>query len=554
MNDSSNSPASATSTTTRRRVLRGLAVTTAATAALCVPAAASAASTTPATHGARRPKAGATSATYTLTLVHRSRTGAPTSSFRTQLTALSGPAAGTSLLAPEAASGTVTVQVPAGRYLLDSTLSTKETDDTEHRGIDWLVQPRLDVDRDATIVLDARTTHPVDIRPPVADAQFETCGAFIEVTYEGTTGFANLVSYTPDTRLAHLGPATESGAVRTWVDAYWNRTVGTCILGYTFRTDRALDGLVRHPAPGDLTTLVVRAAPGEPGAGAATLDVSPSSGPSPSIARALTPPGSLTYLVTPERGPFDLVYASSAEPEKTPNIYYALGVGLTAGTTKVVTFDTPVFGPALDSSPGARSAAQRTGNALDVTVPLLADSDGHRPSAPLFTAATTTLYRDGALVGTRRGTPGQGSFTLPSGRATYLLTATATRPRGSVTAAWTFTSAKTTTATELPLSAVRFSPELGIDGTAPARTASTVGVTVLGAAERSGVRSLVVSVSADQGASWTAVPVTGGRIAFTTPGDGGAVSLRAELTDTFGNAVTQTHIDAYGTRAAAKAS
>ncbi|MFG2117105.1 serine protease [Streptomyces sp. NPDC048718] len=551
MNVFQNSPVPAVSTTTRRRVLRGLAVTTAATtAAVCLPAVASAASASPA---APRPKTGGTSPTYTLTLIHRGRTGAPTGSFRSQLTALSGTEAGASLQ-PYDESGTVTVQVPAGRYLLDSTISTERTDGTEHRGIDWLVRPRLDVDRDTTIVLDARAAHPVDIRPPVPDAEFETCGAFVEVTHEGTTGFANVVAYTPDLRIAHLGPATEAGAVRTWVDGYWSRPEGVCFLGYAFRTDRALDGLVRHPALGDLATLVVRAAAPASGAGVAFVDLSPSAGPSPSLSRPLTVPGSATFLIAAERGTVDVMYSSPADPEKTPTRYLTRGIELTAGATTVHTFDTPVFGPALDSSPGAEPAARRTGNVLDVAVPLLADGDGHTPSSPLFTAATTALYRDGALLGTRRGTPGEGSFTLPAGRASYLLTARASRPHGSVTAAWTFTSARTASTTEIPLSVVRFSPELAVDGTAPAGAASTVGVAVRGAAERSGVRSLVVSVSTDRGASWSAVPVSGGRIAFTTPGPGRTVSLRAELTDAFGNTLTQTHIDAYAAGAASRAS
>lgn len=529
--------------TTRRSVLRGLAVTTAATtAAVCLPAA-----TATAASAVRRPGSGA-AGTYALTLVHLGRTGAPTAKFRTQLTALSGTEAGTSQL-PYDESGTVTVQVPAGRYVMDSTITTEGSGDT---GIDWLVQPRLDVDRDTTVVIDARAARPVDIRPPVTDATLETVGAFAEVTYAGTTGFVNVLTRSPDLRLAHLGPATESGAVRAWVDTYWSRPSGICLLGYTFRTDRALDGLVRHPAPSELATLVVRAAaPGSGTAtGPATLAVSPSAGPSPTLARALPVPGSATYLLTPERGTFDIVYTAPSAPGTDSNNYFALGIPVTAGATTVHTFDTPVFGPTVDASPTARPLAQRTGNTLDVAVPLLADGDGHKPSAPLFTAATTTLYRDGTLVGTLRGAPGQASFPLPAGRASYRLVASATRARGSVTAAWTFTSAKTTAATEIPLSVVRFTPELGLDGTAPARRASQVGVTVRGAAERSGVRSLAVSVSTDQGATWNPVPVSGGRISFTTPAPGGTVSLRAELTDAFGNTVSQTHLDAYTTSGA----
>ncbi|MFE1344376.1 serine protease [Streptomyces sp. NPDC058757] len=557
MNVSSSKPSSTTPgaplpsgdrprTSTRRSVLRGLAATTAAgTAAACLPA-----GPAHAAPAGGRPRAA--SGTHALTLVHLGRDGAPTTAYRTLLTALSGPDAGGGREVKDSPA-TVTVRVPAGRYLLDSTISTGPVEDGS-RGNDWLVRPRLDVDRDLTLVLDARAARPVDIRPPVADARFEQGGAFAEVTYEGVTGFANLMVMSPDLRVAHLGPAAERGAVRTWVDTYWRRPGGVCALGYAFRGERALTGLVRHPAPGDLATLVVRAGVPASGEGAARVDLSPSAGPSPALSLPVPPGGTGTFLFTAERGPWDLVYGAPAEPEGPFRGYFVLGRAFTPGSTTVHTFDAPVFGPALDSSPGARSVARRTGDTLELSVPLLADGDGHAPSAPLFTASTVTLHRDGAPFAVRRGEqPGHASFTLPPGRASYRLTASATRPRGSVTAAWTFTSAATATPTELPLSAVRFTPDLALDGTAPPHTATRVGVAVRGAALAAGVRSLAVSVSTDGGATWTPAPVTGGRIAVTTPAPGGTVSFRARLTDADGNTLTQTQLDAYVTRAAAGA-
>ncbi|MFE7601146.1 serine protease [Streptomyces sp. NPDC057494] len=530
-------------TATRRSVLRGLGVATAAgTAAVCLPAVTAHA----APAGRRTPGA---SGTFALTLVHLGRDGAPTTDYRTLLTALSGPDAGSSREVKGSPS-TVTLQVPAGRYMLDATISTRPVGEGNW-GNDWLVQPRLDIDRDTTLVLDARVARPVDIRPPVDDARHEQTGAFAEVTYEGFTSVANLLSMSLDLRTAHLGPAAEQGSVRTWIDTYWRRPAGVCALGYAFRGERALTGLVRHPALADLATLVVRAGVPAAGAGTALIEFAPAVGASPALGLAVPMGGTGTFLLTPERGSWDLVYGAHTEEEGPANNYFVLGRSFTPGSTTVHTFDVPVFGQALDSSPGARPVAQRTGDTLDLTVPLLADGDGHTPSAPLFTASTVTLHCNGTLLATRRGEkPGHASFTVPAGRAAYRLTASATRPRGSVTAAWTFTSAATATATDLPLSAVRFGPDLALDGTAPAHTTGPVAVAVEGAARKTGVRSLTVSVSTDRGATWTKAPVTGGRITVTTPGPGKAVSLRAELTDAQGNTVTQTHIDAYVTRAA----
>ncbi|MGW4776791.1 serine protease [Streptomyces filamentosus] len=550
----SSSPSASTSSSdaspraaTRRTVLRGLgAVTAAGTAAVCLPAAAA--------HAAPRATAGATpdaAGTHALTLVHLGRDGAPTTAYRTLLTALSGPDAGSGREVKDSP-GTVTLQVPAGRYMLDSTFSTKPVGE-EDWGNDWLVRPRLDVDRDTTLVLDARVARPVDVRPPFADAVFEQAGLFAEVTYEGVTGFANLMARSPDLRVAHLGPDTERGAVRTWADSYWKRPAGVCALGYLFRGERAPTGLVRRPAAGDLATLVVRA--GVPASGAGTgaglVDFTPSPGPSPAVPLAVPFGSTGTFHFTAERGTWDLVYSVPSETEGPSNSHFVLGRSYAPGSATVHTFDTPVHGPALDPSPGARPVAQRTGDTLDLTVPLLADGDGHVPSSPPFTASTVTLHRNGALLATRRGeTPGHASFTLPAGRASYRLTASATRPRGSVTATWTFTSAATTTATELPLSAVRFGADLALDGTAPAHAPTRVAVTVQGAARRVGVRSLTVSVSTDGGTTWTPAPLAAGRIELTTPAPGRTVSLRAELTDRDGNTLTQTHRDAYVTRAA----
>ncbi|MGY3849061.1 serine protease [Streptomyces hydrogenans] len=532
---------------TRRSVLRGLAVTTAAGAAAAVlPAGPARAAAGPA-----GPGAGAASGTHTLTLVHLGRDGAPTVVYRTLLTALSGPEAGSGREV-RGTPGAVTLEVPAGRYVLDCLISTRPVGE-ENWGNDWLVRPRLDVDGDLTVVLDARVARPVDIRPPVTDAGFEQIGAFAEVTYEGVTGFVNAMAMSPDLRVAHLGPDTERGAVRTWVDAYWSRPGGVCALGYLFRGERALNGLVRHPAPGDLATLVVRAGVPASGEGPALVSLSPSPGPSPSLSLPIPQGGTGTFLFTPERGTWDLVYGAPTEPEGPSRPYFLLGRSFTPGSTTVHTFDTPVFGPELDASPDAPPVALRTGDTLDLSVPLLADGDGHVPSSPLFTASTVTLYRNGAPYAFRRGEkPGHASFTLPPGRAAYRLTASATRPRGSVTASWTFTSAASATPAELPLSVVRFDPEPALDGTVPPHTATRVAVTVRGAALAAGVRSLDVSVSTDRGTTWSPAPVTGGRVAVTTPAPGGTVSFRARLTDADGNTVTQTHLDAYVTRAAAR--
>ncbi|MFI8519917.1 serine protease [Streptomyces sp. NPDC085481] len=528
---------------TRRTVLRGLALAAAGT---CLPAAATA-------NAASASAVPATTETYALTLTHLGRSGSACRDYLSHVIGLSGAAAGTTTTLqpePEDGSGSVTVRVPRGRYLLDSTLPAYGTDGETYLGTDWIVQPRLEIDRDTTVVLDARTAAPVDVRPPEAGAEFVHGGAFVEVTHGGRTALVNVLNLTATLRVAHIGPAAEPGSVRQWVDTYWQGATDRYALGWTFTSDRALTGLVRRPAARELATLVVRAAAPGPDGGYGIVAFQPSAGPADALPLAFRVPGEVTLKVTPERGGYDVLYSAPAPEEVAANRYEVLGIGFTAGATVTHTFDAPVFGPALDPAPGARPPGLRSGDSLTLALALLADGDGNVPALPPYESASTTLHRNGALVGTRQGTPGHAEFTVPPARAAYRLTTTAARPGGRVTASWTFVSAATPRPTELPLSVIRFAPVLRTDGTAPARTVTRVPVTVHGAAARTGVRSLTVSVSTDQGATWTRVPVTGGRAAVPTPAAGGTVSLRAELTDTDGNTLTQTHLGAYRTSAA----
>ncbi|MFE0776408.1 serine protease [Streptomyces sp. NPDC058861] len=485
--------------------------------------------------------------TYALTIRHLDRQGAATDAYRTHVTGISGPGA-SEAVTPHDDSGTVTVRLPRGRYLLDSTVDGRD----EGSGTDWIVQPRLDLDRDTTVTVDARTTAPVDVRPRDAKARFLSSLGFVEVTHGGTTRSANILA-APGLRIAHLGPDAEPGSVREWFDAYWAGETTDYALGYTFTSSRALTGLVRHPAPSSLATVEVRRAAPKGETGTAFVSVQPGAGPTVGLSQPLRPRGTATVLVTPERGRWNVEYEGPAAPGTKPNRYAVNGFAVRAGATTTHTFDNPVFGPALDTAPGARPAGVRDGAALSLDVPLLADGEGHAPSAPRFHTATTTLHRNGVLIGTHRGEPGRGTFTTTPGAASYRLTATATRgdgtaPAGRATATWTFTSAATARPAALPLSTVRFAPALGLDGTAPAGARVRVPVTVQGAAAGSGVRSLAVSVSTDDGTTWTRVPVADGRAVFRNPAAGRSVSLRAELTDTKGNTLTQTLTDAYRTR------
>ncbi|MFE6866744.1 serine protease [Kitasatospora sp. NPDC057692] len=520
----------------RRNVLRALAVAVALVGA-----------STPAWGGAA---AAAEPETYTLTIRHLDRSGQAPAKYRTSVVGISGPGADRSESAYDP-SGVITLRLPKGRYLLESDLYTERASD----GDDWIVQPRLDLDRDTTVTVDARTTAPVDLRPADGSARYLNAGMFLEVTHGGVTRMASIVKATPTLRVAHLGPDAEPGSVRQWYDAYWATDTGGYALGRTFSGTRALTGLTHHYTVQELAALRIRggARPGAGGVGVLDLGPTPgqAAGPTVGAPQPMTVPGTATYYVTPERGTWDVTLAAPAAAGARINRYSANGIAVRAGTTTTLTFDNPVFGPALTAGAGV----ERDGDTITANLPLLADGDGHAPSAPSFDTAYTALYRDGALVGTRSGADsaaGRAAFTVPAAKASYRLAATVTRRSATgattrVNASWTFASAAADGPAAVPVSVVRFSPELSPAGTAVAGSALRVPVTVQGAAADGRVRTLTVSASTDGGGSWTALPVDAGAVTVPNPPAGTGVSLRAELTDTDGNTLDQTVVDAYRT-------
>lgn len=269
--------------------------------------------------------------TYSLTITHLDRGGRPTGDYTTTVTGISGPGAEESVQ-PHDPSGTTTVRLPRGRYVLDSVL----TGGQGGAGTDWIVQPRLDLNRDTTVTVDARTAKPVDVRPSDRSAAFLHGGMFLRITHAGSERLLNQVIKTPTLRVAHLGPDAEPGSVRQWYDAYWASGPVTYALGHTATGSRTLTGLTRHPEPRDLATLRVH---GGTRPGTATVDLLPSTGPTVGLAQPLTTPGTATYLVTPARGTWDVTYTVRATPDTPPRGYRAEGVAVRAGRTTTLTFD-----------------------------------------------------------------------------------------------------------------------------------------------------------------------------------------------------------------------
>jgi hypothetical protein len=229
-------------------------------------------------------------------------------------------------------------------------------------------------------------------------------------------------------------------------------------------------------------------------------------------------------------------------------------VGYRAGRQYHDEWNAAPFGPAFPIPSRESNWISRTGDQVLVNAPLYADRAGHAGFS-LTDTSRTALYRNGALVG-ESSASGYGQFDVPAGTANYRLEVADTRSVGDlatkVTAVWTFRSGHVggTKFAGLPVSAVRFTPDLDVDGSARAGRSFDLPVTVQRqpGAPAGKVRKLTVDVSYDDGKTWHKAAVRDGVATVNHPGRPGYVSLRASATDTAGNTVTQTIIHAYRIR------
>jgi hypothetical protein len=190
----------------------------------------------------------------------------------------------------------------------------------------------------------------------------------------------------------------------------------------------------------------------------------------------------------------------------------------------------------------------RSGNTIKAHLPLFGDSDGHESRTGL-TELESSLRVGGEEISTEGDLLDIAEYTVPAGDSRYELSVDASRDpevfpvSTRVRAQWTFRSDDWT---RLPLSVVRFSPELSLTSTAKAGERFEVPFTVEGAATARTAKELAFEVSYDEGRTWTtAEAVDGTHLSLDHPEQPGTVSLRAKLTDRDGNTLVQTVDRAY---------
>lgn len=509
---------------------------------------------------AARPPARA-GATRALTVQHLGRDGAPATDAETMVIGLDVPVR--EFLHDK--DGTAGLRLPPGHYMLVSDIVGQNGD--WHR----IVRPLLDLARDTRITADARTTAPVtttlprkEARPAAVDVGIERrFGDRVLSVSLGSSTFGKL--YT-----AQQGPSVADAEMTSGLSSTWgvpgpagdfkntpysyhllNTERGGFFTGFA-RTVRDSE-LARVKAAHNTQTAERRGVKGFFGMAPGFAAVSGTMLPFDLPARVTH------YLDTRDTqwsGAFgEQITGADGFP------VYATAMGsdyraYRAGQRTTERWNAAVFAPFLFRP----DHAGREGDRMWAGVPLFTDQDDHRAGS-LTDSASVKLFRDGKLVGESDG--GQLNAQVAPGRAEFRIENTADRRSlfrlsNRVKSVWTFSSDTTGEAAPLPLWVVRYFPRVDLynnpvgagDIVLPLSAESHAG------ADTGRVSSLRLSVSTDQGGSWQRVPVVRdkagkSRAVVPRPGGGKSISLRAQLTDSRGNTLEQTTMNALRTDRAA---
>jgi hypothetical protein len=475
--------------------------------------------------------------------------GAPSVDYYTSIIGLSND----TFAFPYDADGSFTLRLPKGDYFTNSDV---QTDDTR---LALLPRPGLSVAANTSVVLDARTAKPLKITAP-DPAAAEALGDVTMVRRHGdrtaSVSTAFLGGFGPNVSIAHSGPQLPAGDVTGLLGAQFRGTPdGDKPVTYRFAWSMEGSmptGFTRAPAAADLAEVRTKFGPGptgrEYGHGGNPITAGGVGGWAwlPDVAA----PGEAVSRITTDLawswgfiqfGADGAVEATLTSPERTYQ----------RGGASEERFNDPVFSPAL---PVSRSPyLSRNGDRISFALPLFTDRAGNGGNAAV-SSARTTLLRNGVRVG-ETAYAANGLFEVPAGTAAYRLETDAVRSTGTsefatkVSAAWTFNS--TTTASDeyvpLPLSVVRFTPELDVAGAAPRGQSLRVPLTVQqqAGATNGRVDRIDVEVSFNDGTTWTPVTVSAGVATIANPNAAGYGSLRVKATDSNGNALEHTVIRAY---------
>ncbi|WP_239678490.1 S8 family peptidase [Natronosporangium hydrolyticum] len=455
----------------------------------------------------------------------------------------------------------VTMRVPAAEYALTSFVSTTEEETS------LLAQPRVVVDGDLTIEVDARLAEPVSVSVPQPGAQAAMATVGAELNTDNFTVGSSLLGTSFDAlssgQLAPSAPVPGFASAVTGTFARPGAAGDFADTPYTydlawFAEGELLTGLERQVRHRDLA--VVRA---EHARHAEAEAAKVTFGTLPGVVE------SGWSLMLPVETPFqrwefhntdggvqwskgfeELVFRDDDFPEFL-SFTESEPIAYQAGERYREQWNHAVFGPAFHP---AIPTLAREGDQLQLFAFLYGDAAG-RPGQSLATGSAL-VYHNGELVAELPDGPG-GAVTVPPEPGEYRVEIEAERDEWfslstATEVVWTFHSERPTDGeVVLPASAVRFSPELDQHNTAPAGQSLQVPVAVVpqpGSAAGEPVE-LSVAASFDDGQTWQELEVqtgpAGQYVSVPHPTEAGFGSLRAVAVDADGNSVEQTIIRAY---------
>ncbi|MFF9895522.1 S8 family serine peptidase [Streptomyces longispororuber] len=491
---------------------------------------------------------------YDVTVKHVGRDGQPAKYYGTSLIGVTKDTANRDINVYDP-SGTAKVRVPKGGYVLDAGIYADPEDAA--KGIDWVVQPKLDITKNTTVTVDARTAKPVDVTVPATDAAFELAAPLWVVSNDATeTGVGWLLPSYQGFRTAHLGPKVTDGSLHQLWGTHWTRGAKDeydVLPGG--KVTRFATGFTKHYKESDLATVKVglgASSSGKKGVVVAN-GVLPGDLGGFALGVPQKAPGTRTlHLSTGDKVKWGLEFeqqgAAGEDGAPVTEATYTLGAPQTFAAEKTYrkTFNTAVFGPRL----GGDYGVFRKGNEISGYLPLFADGQTHAGGS-LYTSVKTTLKHNGTQYDENTDPLTGAAFEVPAGDAQYQLSTSVKRSVAvaaastRIDASYTFRSKKTTALTKLPASGVRFNAAVGLDSRAPADKKQSIPVTVQGAAAGNNLKSLAVWISYDYGRNWKPVDVDNGKISVKNPAAGKGISFHAKVTDKKGNKSTLSIYNAY---------
>ncbi|MGC4943527.1 S8 family serine peptidase [Kribbella sp. DT2] len=463
------------------------------------------------------------------------------------------------------------VRLAEGEYVLDGLISIHRT------GLSYdryeLVDPSFVLDRDTTVVVDARQAKPVGTKLPRAEvapisAHVGWVYAFAEgggfsggvANFEATDGFDGI-------HVGRLGDAEEDPLFSATVSSQWAvpGTDGSFNNSPVFyglvqrRTGSFWDGYQRTVKDSELAKVITQQN-GRAGQQVFRMMFGLLPGMSSGVGAEAPfdlPSTSTAYVEAEARWP---VIVEQVVPDPDPEAPWPSVVSRWYGDDQITyrsgktyreRWNAAAFGPLFTRA----SPATRTGNRLEIFGFAFADQDGHGIDSMTDTAQTE-LYRDGELI-SRSDDVLAVAATAPSQPAWFELRSKGTRPpsTGDLTpefdARWTFRSQDTGDQTvQLPLPTVRYRP--AVDATNQVRRTPVSKLPLEFVTSQGPVdpKKVELQVSGDDGRSWQpAKVVRSGRsfvAVFRTPPGATSVSLKVKATAADQSTAELSTIRAYG--------